>query len=83
MVVSQYQLAMMINIDPCHVYTPTHCSLLEKSDEPLCLWKATDLEKTEKISSALAASDTRDVIRQVLELTISILVANATIRTAL
>ena len=46
-------------------YIPTHCSLLEKSDEPLCPMcsnsvKAADLKKIEELSSALAASDTGD-----------------------
>ena len=63
---------MMINIDPVmYIHQPiavpwrnlmSHCVPCA-----LILWKATDLEKIEKISSPLAASDTRDVIRQVLE----------------
>lgn len=47
------------------IYHATHCSFLEKSDEPLCPMcsnsvKAADLKKIEELSSALAASDTGD-----------------------
>ena len=48
------------------LHIPTHCSLLEKSDEPLCPMcsnsvKAADLKKIEKLSPALTATDTGDV----------------------
>ena len=44
---------------------PTHCSLLEKSDDPLCPMcsnsvKTADLKKIEELSGALAATDTGD-----------------------